>query len=65
MELRSNVAKSQCSVDWTEARVEKSVQGYLERRTMEAIVIKRSKSSMNLDKGLLPPLVWNPVLDQT
>ena len=58
-----HVAKSQHSVDLTEARVVKSVQGYWERRTIEAIVIKRSKSSMDLD--LLLPSVWNPVLDQT
>ena len=32
---------------------------------MEAIEIKKSKSSMNLDKGLLLPSLWNPVLDQT
>ena len=35
---------------------------YLER-IMEAIEIKRSKSSMNLDKGLLFPSVLNSVLD--
>ena len=35
-----HVSKSQHSIDWTGARVVKSVQGYWERRTMEAIEIK-------------------------
>ena len=60
-----HVAKSQHSIDWSGARVVRSVQGYWERRTMEAIEIKKSKSSMNLDKGLLLPSLWNTVLDQT
>ena len=60
-----HVAKSQHSIDWSGARVVRSVQGYWERRTVEAIEIKKSKSSMNLDKGLLLPSLWNPVLDQT
>ena len=60
-----HVAKSQHSIDWSGARVVRSVQGYWESRTMEAIEIKKSKSSMNLDKGLLLPSLWNPVLDQT
>ena len=60
-----HVAKSQHSIDWSGARVVRSVQGYWERRTIEAIEIKKSKSSMNLDKGLLLPSLWNPVLDQT
>ena len=33
------------------------------RRTMEAIKIKRRKSSMNLDRGLHIPSIWNPVFD--
>ena len=40
-----HVAKSHHSIDWKEARVVKSVQGYWERRAMEAIEIKKSKSS--------------------
>ena len=60
-----HVAKSHHSIDWKEARVVKSVQGYWERRTMEAIEIKKSKSSMNLDRGLHLPSVWNPVFDLT
>ena len=50
-----HVAKSHHSIDWKEARVAKSVQRYWERRTMEAIEINKSKSSMNLDRGLHIP----------
>ena len=57
------VAKSYHSIDWKEARVVKSVKGYWEQRTMEAVEIKKSKSSMNLDRGLHLPSVWNPVFD--
>ena len=60
-----HVAKSQHSIDWPGAKVVRTVHGYWEWRTMEAIEIRRSKRSMNLDKGLLLPSLWNPVLDQT
>ena len=60
-----HVAESQHSIDWSEARVVKSMKGYWERRTVEAIEIRRSRRFMNLDKGLLLPSLWNPVLDQT
>ena len=66
MALQSTyVAKSHHSIDCKEARVVKLVQGYWEQRTMEAIEIKTSKSSMNLHRGLHLPSVWNPVLDLT
>ena len=39
--IAPHMAKSQHSTDWTEAKVVKSVQGYWEKRTMEAIKIKR------------------------
>ena len=60
-----HVANSQHKIHWTETKVVKSVQDYWKRRTMEAIEIKRSKCSMNLEKGLLLPSLWNPVLNQT
>ena len=59
-----HVAKSQHSIDWPRAKVMRTMQGYWERRTMEAIEMRRSKRSMNLDKGLLLPSLWNLVLDQ-
>ena len=60
-----HVAKSDHRINWTEAKVVKSVRGYWERRTMEAIKIRKSGSTMNLDQGLQLPTVWNPVLDVT
>ena len=57
--------QSQHNNEWSGARVVKSVEGYWERRTVEAIEIRRSKSCMNLYKGLLLLSLWNPVLDQT
>ena len=60
-----HVAKNQHSIDWPGAKVMRTVQGYWERRIMEAIEIRRSKRSMNLDKGLLLPSLWNLILDQT
>ena len=60
-----HVAKSEHRINWTEAKVVKSVQGYWERRTIEAIKMKKSGSTMNLDQGLQLPTVWNPVLDVT
>ena len=60
-----HVAKSHHSIDWKEARVVKSVQEYWERRTMEAIKIKKSKCSINLDWGLDLSSVWKPVFDLT
>ena len=50
-----HIAKSHHRNDWKEARMVNSVQGYWERRTMEAIKIK----------GLHLPSVWNPVFDLT
>ena len=60
-----HVAKTQHSIDWSGAKVVRITQGYWERGTMEAIEIRRSRRSMNLDKGLLLPSLWNPILDQT
>ena len=60
-----HVAESQHSIDWPGAKVVRTVKGYWERRSMAVIEIRRSKRSMNLHKGLLLPLLWNLVLDQT
>ena len=57
-----HVVNSQHKINWTDTKVVKSVQDYWERM-MKALEIKRSKCSMNLDKGLLLPSLWNPVLD--
>ena len=63
--IAAHVAKTQHSIDWSGAKVVRIAQGYWERRTLEAIEINRSRISTNLDKGLLLPSLWNPILDQT
>ena len=50
-------------IDWMGARVRKREANYRRRRTIEAIQIKTNKDTMNLDSGLLLPLVWNPILN--
>ena len=53
------------SIDWESAGVLRTVQGYWNRRTLEAIQIGRSTRPMNLDCGLYLSPVWNPLIDQT
>ena len=60
-----HVANTSHSIDWQNARVVKTVPGYWERRTTEAILIRKSQEPMNLDNGLLLPSVWNPILLNT
>ena len=51
-------------IDWDGARVRRSgMIGYWQRRTTEAIHIKLSEKTMNLDGGLQLSTVWNPVLN--
>ena len=51
------------AIDWDGAIVKKSVTGYWQRRIMEAILIKCTGESMNLDNGLQLPTMWNPILN--
>ena len=56
--------ESNYTTDWDGARVKRSgMTGYWQRRTIEAIHIKLSEKTMNLDGGLQLPTVWNPVLN--
>ena len=51
-------------IDWDGARVKRSgMTGYWQRRTTEAIHIKKSEETMNLGGGLQLSTVWNPVLN--
>ena len=44
-------------------RVRRSgMTSYWRRKTTEAILIKQSEETMNLDGGLQLPTLWNPVL---
>ena len=60
-----HVANTNYGIDWTKARVVKTVPGYWEGRTTEASLIKKSQELMNLDSGFLLPSVWNPILLNT
>ena len=55
--------KTQHEIDWNGAEVKKMEVNYWKRRTIEAIQIKTSNKTMNLDNGLLLPSVWNPILN--
>ena len=59
-----HVQKTQHSIDWGAARVQAIAIGYWNRRTMEAIHIRR-RQSINLDCGLPLSPIWNPLLDAT
>ena len=51
------------SIDWEGARVEQVITNYWKRRTAEAILIRQQSPTMNLDRRLHLPSVWNPILD--
>ena len=56
--------ESNHTIDWEGARVKRSsMTGYWQRRTIEAIHIKLTEKTMNLEGGLQLPTVWNPVLN--
>ena len=57
--------ESNHAIDWDDAQVRRSVSGYWQRRATEAIQIKRSRETMNLDGGLQLPTMWNPILKST
>ena len=53
------------SIDWESAGILSTAQGYWNRRTLEAIQIRRTARPMNLDCGLHLSPVWNPLIDQS
>ena len=60
-----HVQKSQHAIDWEGAKVQATATGYWNRRTMEAIHIRKKGKSMNLDCGLNLLPMWNPLIDPT
>ena len=50
------------TIDWKGATVEKRVSDYWQRRTEELIEIRRTIPNMKLDRGLVLPMVWTPIL---
>ena len=59
--IAEHAHNTQHAIDWMGAK-EKMDSNYWRRRTIEAIHIETSADTMNLDGGLLLPLVWNPIL---
>ena len=55
--------QSQHAINWDGAEVKRSVSGYWKRRTTEAIHIRLSERTTNLDKDLQLPTMWNPILN--
>ena len=55
--------QSQHAINWDGAKVKRSVSGYWKRRTTEAIHIRLSEGTMNLDNSLQLPTMWNPILN--
>ena len=58
-----HVHETQHRIDWNGAQVRRMEANYWRRRTIEAIEIKTSSETMNLDRGLQLPSVWNPILN--
>ena len=57
--------KFQHSIDWEGVKVQATATGHWNRRTMEAIHIRKKGNSMNLDRGLHLSPVCNPLIDPT
>ena len=54
--------KTNHCINWDGATVQRRAEGFWQRRTVEAIQIKKATPNMNLGSGLLLPMVWNPIL---
>ena len=55
--------ESHHSIDWDGAKVKRTVSNYWQRIAMEAIQIRTSGQTMNLDSSLQLSTVWNPILN--
>ncbi len=55
--------KSHHAIVWDGTTVKTSVTRYWQRRTTEAIHIRMSRGTMNLDSGLQLPTMWNLILN--
>ena len=55
--------KTQHEINWNGTEVKKMEANYWKRRTFEAIQIKASSKTMNLDSDLQLSSVWNPILN--
>ena len=55
--------ETQHEINWNGTEVKKIEANYWKRRTFEAIQIKASSKTMNLDNDLQLSSVWNPILN--
>ena len=58
-----HVQKTNHCINWDGATVQRRAKGFWQRRTVEAIQIRKSIPNMNLDSGLFLPMVWNSILN--
>ena len=58
-----HVQKTNHFINWEGVTVQRRAEGFWLRRTVEAIQIRKATPNMNLDSGLLLPMVWNPILN--
>ena len=58
-----HVQKTNHCINWEGATVQRRAEGFWLRRTVEAIQIRKATPNMNLDSGLLLPMVWNSILN--
>ena len=58
-----HVQKTNHCINWEGATVQRRSGGFWRRRTVEAIRVRKATPNMNLDSGLLLPMVWNPILN--
>ena len=63
VEMPCSVQTTEHGINWEGASVRWKGTGFWQRRTAEAIHIRRSNPTMNLDSGLVLPMVWNSILD--
>ena len=59
--VHAHETQHEINLDGTE--VKKMEANYCKRRTFEAVEIKASSETMNLDSGLQLPSIWNPILN--
>ena len=58
-----HVQKTIHCINWEGTTVQRRAEGFWLRRTVEAIQISKATPNMNLDSGLLLPMVRNPILN--
>ena len=61
--IAAHAWNSEHQVDWEAARIRLQEQHYWRRKVLEAIHIRKTKRTSNLDIGLSINSIWIPVLD--